>query len=1075
MSTLDFLHSLGYATGDRVYVRAIAPKKTPMPELLARGMAWTPPDAKRPVPIAPSGYIELRGNGASFTRIYSDGKTKKHPWGLKHLRRLNAKGYGVYFVVNPGGGDDEAITESRALFYECDAIGKADQWEQLRQLQAATGGNWTAVETFKSLHCYGHLSQPLTDLGEWRQLQQRLIQRQDSDPSIHNPARLMRLPGFDHWRWDGEALQSSPVTLRQIGQPGPLVAIEAVLPEWDQARWEKKASGVTHSHKGSISSPALPTAVDSPWDIRNFAHHLEGFANGRRGWDTAKCPAHNGESDNSLHINTATGAFTCHGGCNPKSVYSAALDLACSRGYERPKGKGGGGYSIPQSQRLVATHTADERWVADALAGIDLSAARVIGIKSGHNSGKTSWVTEWLESRYQQQHIPIYPITYRVSLERGYGAKFLIPTREEAAQWAASMDISGFTACIHSLKADSALGFDAELTPPGPVLLDEVRGVLWDLVDSPLVKRGAVVPQFARFLQRCSEAGYPIILMDAALTDAEISAIAAIIGAKGDEVVTLSNTHKPWDGRRVYSHDSAAALSLKLQAHLRQNAGPAFICTTSQKPGSSYGAMALERLCGEVMPGGRHLRVDAETVKDQNHPAAKLMVLLEGGDKELIAKALINKFLRLWDTITISPVIEAGVSLEIIDYFTGLFWFNLGNLPPENALQQPLRLRDKQCPVYMTAPERGMSAALRRGNGSHDPAIVSKGELLKAKGNLHQLLAPSHDGDRLDAALLDYWITAAARQNAAIPHYRALTHAYLREIGCQVETVEGDSDAATLESKIRRASAKGDLQQRAIAIGTAEKIDDTEAEKLKKRRYQSEAEQRSLDRHSMTRRYGADVCPGIALLDALRPEFRGQTQLLFYLTLGREHLKKRDQAALDAMAATGAVFLPDLNKKLTGIKIHALELLGIAALIPMAGELLPNDGELIADIAAKLEHCSTDINRMLGIEFGDKWGTVRRINHICKTYLGRPLLKRAKTTGKRGVKRRVLYRVIDINPPALDELPEWAIAGDIEIWDESASDEIAKLATTMAGWLLPQWLDDAVTKAAATEARVTHS
>ena len=340
MSTpLTFLQSIGHVTGDRVYVRAIAPKKTPMDDLQRRGMAWVPPGAKRPVPIAPSGFLELRRNGAAFTRTYSDGKNKTYPEGLEHLQRLNSSGYGIYAVINPGGGDDESITEARALFYECDDIGKAAQWEQLRAIESATGAAWTAVETYKSLHCYGHLDTPLTDLGEWRRLQQRLIQRQNSDPAIHNPARLMRLPGFDHWRWDGEALQSSPVTLRQTGAPGHLSAIEAVLPEWDTERWEKKNSGVTRTKKG-ISAPALPTAVDS-WDIRNFAHYLDGFANGRRGWDTCKCPVHNGESDNSLHINTATGAFTCHAGCDSKSVYDAALDLACSRGYERPQGQDG--------------------------------------------------------------------------------------------------------------------------------------------------------------------------------------------------------------------------------------------------------------------------------------------------------------------------------------------------------------------------------------------------------------------------------------------------------------------------------------------------------------------------------------------------------------------------------------------------------------------------------------------------------------------------------------------------------------------------------------------------------------
>jgi hypothetical protein len=82
---------------------------------------------------------------------------------------------------------------------------------------------------------------------------------------------------------------------------------------------------------------ATDPALD-PWDIRNFAHLLDGYRpDGRRGWDTCKCPAHNGTSDNSLHIEQSSGAFKCHAGCNPKDVYHAALELAQSREYALPE------------------------------------------------------------------------------------------------------------------------------------------------------------------------------------------------------------------------------------------------------------------------------------------------------------------------------------------------------------------------------------------------------------------------------------------------------------------------------------------------------------------------------------------------------------------------------------------------------------------------------------------------------------------------------------------------------------------------------------------------------------------
>jgi len=79
--------------------------------------------------------------------------------------------------------------------------------------------------------------------------------------------------------------------------------------------------------------------ISDPWDIRNLAQYLQGYnPHGRRkGWITAKCPAHNGQSDDSLHIEESTGAFKCHAGCDPKEVYHAAIAIAKAQGHEFPK------------------------------------------------------------------------------------------------------------------------------------------------------------------------------------------------------------------------------------------------------------------------------------------------------------------------------------------------------------------------------------------------------------------------------------------------------------------------------------------------------------------------------------------------------------------------------------------------------------------------------------------------------------------------------------------------------------------------------------------------------------------
>lgn len=84
---------------------------------------------------------------------------------------------------------------------------------------------------------------------------------------------------------------------------------------------------------------AASNPVDDPWDIRNFAAYLDDYRpDGRRaGWDTCKCPAHNGQSADSLHIEQSSGAFKCHAGCSPKDIHRAALELAQACGYVVPE------------------------------------------------------------------------------------------------------------------------------------------------------------------------------------------------------------------------------------------------------------------------------------------------------------------------------------------------------------------------------------------------------------------------------------------------------------------------------------------------------------------------------------------------------------------------------------------------------------------------------------------------------------------------------------------------------------------------------------------------------------------
>ncbi len=156
------LAALGYKGGDRVFLRAFFPD--------------TDPHKKDDL-----------GRKAEATNLDQV---------IAHATRFQAKGRGVYLVVNGGGHKNEDVTEGRAIFYEHDNLDKAaqvDLWKSLElpepTLQIDTGG--------KSIHSYWVFDEPVA-IEKWRPLQAELLEFADADRSIKNASRVMRLAGAWH-------------------------------------------------------------------------------------------------------------------------------------------------------------------------------------------------------------------------------------------------------------------------------------------------------------------------------------------------------------------------------------------------------------------------------------------------------------------------------------------------------------------------------------------------------------------------------------------------------------------------------------------------------------------------------------------------------------------------------------------------------------------------------------------------------------------------------------------------------------------------------------------------------------
>ncbi len=161
------LKALGYSRGDTIYPRVIVPDGDPRKSTNAQarnlqGLKWS------------------------------------------EVERFNQDGYGIYIVVNGGGHKDEDITHCRAIFCEFDDRPVEDQiffWRDLSLPEPSL-----QIATRKSVHTYWVFDSPIP-VEDWRQLQTALLTYTESDQSLKNPSRVMRLAGAYHIKPGSDPIQ----------------------------------------------------------------------------------------------------------------------------------------------------------------------------------------------------------------------------------------------------------------------------------------------------------------------------------------------------------------------------------------------------------------------------------------------------------------------------------------------------------------------------------------------------------------------------------------------------------------------------------------------------------------------------------------------------------------------------------------------------------------------------------------------------------------------------------------------------------------------------------------------------
>jgi hypothetical protein len=205
--------------------------------------------------------ITYKGGGLS-AREFKFPKYKPNGHGIyinwDPIINAHLEGRGLYFIVNDGGTTDIEITQCRAFFVEWDDRPKEDQLYIYKELNLPEPT--FQVETGKSIHNYWVLKKPVSQL-IWKPIQKRLVDYTKSDPSIKNPSRVMRLPGFYYVNKQGELTER--IRLINVTQKEYSVKdIEDCLPEPEKP-------------KPVEVKPTKPKVVKSDWKIEEIIVALD--------------------------------------------------------------------------------------------------------------------------------------------------------------------------------------------------------------------------------------------------------------------------------------------------------------------------------------------------------------------------------------------------------------------------------------------------------------------------------------------------------------------------------------------------------------------------------------------------------------------------------------------------------------------------------------------------------------------------------------------------------------------------------------------------------------------------------
>lgn len=726
-----FLKSLGYSYADSVFLRLLPPKelKDEYVEFFPDLFWW-----KDGNPVQSRKKLRLQNGRLYWQTTAGEIFLSGDPYGW--LRQQNRIGLAVYIVVNPGGHTLAEIAGSRVIFWEDDKRSKSDQLARFDELQEKWGGGF-AVETRSSIHCYFRHDEFLDPI-DFSITQLRLIKQLDSDPSIWDAPRLMRVPGFDHTKVEGSGIIRTPVSIVRPwdGDVTRFTWIDQALPAPTDEMLEQVLGG---SKSGTIEVRPMS---DDPNDLRNVVQMLPHFQQRSADWVTAQIPAPGVTSTDGFQVNQHTGRYKVWSGTVSKTEALKAVAAYASQKDSRISLSGiiatlrgeaaepsGDEFDQEWYNSLVAQQEEQERYDQIESEGfaarakqerINAHRQRVEAVQAEYNSlrvlptvkmaglyipkntislpekpgivligapmnsGKTSNGLTNIVKQHRERH---------PDAERFLG----VPRRILARQAGRVLDLPVMTPELRApikeaalcLESIGRLGMPDQLSESPLLILDEPSQTFKQLLygDTTKGRHAFVLGRFRAYLKTIGERNGSIVLCEDRLTNLELDFIAE---ASGLEVIEYVQFDKEVTPRDITIYDSQTLTWEEIKERLDRGEN-VIVAADAQ----------------------RWLREVEETLIDQLelHPDSVRIIDHESAEEFWVRDFVDDPTAWIREHkprfLGYSPTLSSGVSIEDPDGYFAAQGFRVTHLEPRDAAQLVERLRSN-VPLFGDIKEFGI-------------------------------------------------------------------------------------------------------------------------------------------------------------------------------------------------------------------------------------------------------------------------------------------------------------------------------------------------------------------------------